>query len=369
MAKQRICTKCGSENYPGVKFCTNCGAKLKKPIYKRVWFWILIIIAVIAAKTSFDNYRDTKLDWEGDVVLSDMLPNPNSKRGDIHSNSDRSLSIDIMKFSPKQYSKYVSSCQELGFVIDEETGSNSFSAYNEDGYMLRLSYYESKEEMSISLNAPEKMETISWPQSGLAALLPAPKSTVGKINWDRDSGFCANIGNITKAEYSTYVDACSEAGFTVDYEKGDDYYRAYNDAGYYLSLNYSGGNVMRIEIEAQEESLEPTESAPAESEEPVKASPEPDNNATSTDELRPDFKAAMDSYEAFYDEYCEVMKQYNENPADIQILTKYTGMMSKLVEMNEAFDAWDQSELNKAELKYYLEVHNRVMQKIVDVAG
>lgn len=87
------------------------------------------------------------------------------------------------------------------------------------------------------------------------------------------------------------------------------------------------------------------------------------------DGMRPKFKEAMDSYEAFYDEYCEVMKQYSKNPTDIQTLTKYTGMMSKLIEMDEAFNAWNQNELNDAELKYYLEVQNRVMQKIVDVAG
>lgn len=87
------------------------------------------------------------------------------------------------------------------------------------------------------------------------------------------------------------------------------------------------------------------------------------------DGMRPEFKEAMDSYEAFYDEYCDLMEQYKEDPTNTQLLTKYTDMLSKAIEMNEAFDTWDQSELNKAELKYYLEVQNRVMQKIVDVAG
>ena len=37
------------------------------------------------------------------------------------------------------------------------------------------------------------------------------------------------------------------------------------------------------------------------------------------------------------------------------------------VEMDEAFQAWEDEDLNNEELKYYLEVNNRVMQMLVDV--
>ena len=45
--------------------------------------------------------------------------------------------------------------------------------------------------------------------------------------------------------------------------------------------------------------------------------------------IRPEFKEAMDSYEAFYTEYCEFMKEYNENPSDLALLAKYSDMISK----------------------------------------
>lgn len=41
-----ICKKCGIENDKKQKVCS-CGAKLSKPIYKRVWFIVLIAIVVI----------------------------------------------------------------------------------------------------------------------------------------------------------------------------------------------------------------------------------------------------------------------------------------------------------------------------------
>ncbi len=84
--------------------------------------------------------------------------------------------------------------------------------------------------------------------------------------------------------------------------------------------------------------------------------------------LRPKFKEAMDSYEAFYDEYCEFMKKYKANPTDLTLLTQYTTMLTKLSDMNAKFKAWKSEDLNAEELKYYLEVSNRVMQKMLEVA-
>ncbi len=99
---------------------------------------------------------------------------------------------------------------------------------------------------------------------------------------------------------------------------------------------------------------------------------EPDNpteGTTTTDGIRSEFKEAMDAYEAFYTEYCEFMKEYSENPTDLTLLAKYSDMLIKAEEMNEAFEEWDEDELNSEELKYYLDVNNRVMKMLVDVAG
>lgn len=109
---------------------------------------------------------------------------------------------------------------------------------------------------------------------------------------------------------------------------------------------------------------------------------EKDDNATSenvenknvntneelVDGMRPEFKDAMDSYEAFYDEYCDVMKKYAANPTDMEILTSYTEMLTKAVEMSEKFEVWDDNEMNDAELKYYLKVNNRVTKKLLNVS-
>ena len=87
------------------------------------------------------------------------------------------------------------------------------------------------------------------------------------------------------------------------------------------------------------------------------------------DGMRPEFKEAMDAYEAFYKEYCELLKKYTANPTDFSILGQYANMLTKADEVDKAFKKWDESDLNSEELKYYLDVNNRVLKMMVDVAG
>ncbi len=93
------------------------------------------------------------------------------------------------------------------------------------------------------------------------------------------------------------------------------------------------------------------------------------SGVTSTGEIRSEFKAAMDSYEAFYNEYFQILKQYKENPANISILSKYMELMGKLSDMDAKFKAWKNNSLNDAELKYYLEVNSRISKKLLEFAG
>ena len=87
------------------------------------------------------------------------------------------------------------------------------------------------------------------------------------------------------------------------------------------------------------------------------------------DGLGQEFKKAMDDYEAFYDEYCDFMKRYNENPYDLTLLLEYGELVAKAKTMDDSFESWDEDEMTDAELKYYLEVNNRVTQKLLDIAG
>ena len=84
--------------------------------------------------------------------------------------------------------------------------------------------------------------------------------------------------------------------------------------------------------------------------------------------LSPEFKQTMDDYEAWFDHYCEVMKKYEENPSDFELLSEMTDLLSEEATMLEEMEKMDESEMNAAELAYYLEVTARIEKKLLEVA-
>ena len=50
--KMMACKTCGEQIATSAKSCPKCGAKNKKPIYKKVWFWVAIVVIVIIIAAS-----------------------------------------------------------------------------------------------------------------------------------------------------------------------------------------------------------------------------------------------------------------------------------------------------------------------------
>lgn len=48
MAKLINCKSCGNEIASNAKTCPKCGAKNSKPFYKKIWFWVLVVIIIAA---------------------------------------------------------------------------------------------------------------------------------------------------------------------------------------------------------------------------------------------------------------------------------------------------------------------------------
>ncbi|MEE0928550.1 MAG: DUF6591 domain-containing protein [Acutalibacteraceae bacterium] len=81
-----------------------------------------------------------------------------------------------------------------------------------------------------------------------------------------------------------------------------------------------------------------------------------------------DFKAAMDGYEDFMDDYVAFMKKYQKNPGDLSLLADYTDFLTKYTQWVEDFEKWEDEDLNTAELAYYTDVQARVTKKLLEVA-
>ena len=82
-------------------------------------------------------------------------------------------------------------------------------------------------------------------------------------------------------------------------------------------------------------------------------------------------KEALDSYETFMDEYVAFMNRFETAEGDelFGLLTDYYAMLLRYEEMGDKLEALEEEDLNQAELAYYLEVTNRVTQKLLAAAG
>ena len=88
-------------------------------------------------------------------------------------------------------------------------------------------------------------------------------------------------------------------------------------------------------------------------------------------DIRPEVKEFLDAYEACMDEYVDFIQKYmNADPSSMtSMMGDYYRILTRYTEFAEKIDAYDESELTNAELAYYLEVTNRVSQKLLSVAG
>ncbi len=389
--KITACRKCHAPIEKGTKICPACGAKQKKPIYKRVWFIFLMIILIIggfgSVKNSIAKNKKEKIEWSS-VVLKDKLPEPASNIGKIIINDSDDLSMELSKLSESDYQEYIEECEAMGYTVESEKTGSRFYAFDEEGYELSMNFID--ETLYIDLSAPMELGSYSWPYSDLVALLPVPESTIGKISSDTSDHFYIYLGESSLDDFNSYVDTCAGIGFSVDYDRGEKYYNAEDEQGNALSVKYLGNNVMSIDLKKGEEEIETdseavseekekasetkqekTEDSKKKSETKKKESTSAESSSKDSDlvdGMHPEFKEAMDSYEEFMDEYCEFMEKYKDSDGtDIGMLADYTEYLSKYTEFVDSFDDWDEDEMNDAELAYYLDVQNRVNKKLLEV--
>ncbi len=391
------CSNCGAE-FEGA-FCPRCGkqtapfqstiqqpqnsgkkkTKKKKPVYKRWWFIAAIIIAAIIAISSIKTSVKQRLDWSK-TELCDVLPKPDSKRGEIISDSEDELNVNVFKVSDESYKKYVSECKEKGFTVDSESSGSNFSAYNQDGYKLEIHYYDN--EMKIYLNAPMSFSAISWPKSKIGKALPKPKTLKGNVISESEDTFSVYITDTSKDDYNEYIDTCADKGFNIDYGKDAVYYHAENKQGFSLEVRYEGNNLMKIYISApdddkdidddddwdEDEENETTEKETKKSTTAPKTT-SPKSSKSSTSGIRKEFKEAMDSYVEFIDEYVEFMKRFEESDgSDLKLISDYAKFTKKCSEMDEKFAEWEDDDLSTEEMAYYIDVQAKVSKKLLEIS-
>lgn len=314
--------------------------------------------------------------------LAQMLP-VMSVKCDMVSETSSSLSIRVSQGVDKgKYEAYVAECKERGFTIEAEESPDGYEAFNSDGYQLGLSYTDFSEPyISINLDAPKAIGDLAWPDYGLATLLPNPNKVKGEVANDSSSVFSAYIGDVSKDEYDTYVEACRQKGFTEDHSKYDDSYYAEDVRGNSLQVSFEGFNVMYVSVYAAHDAERgfaneqgsadvPASSEPEGGEQELEASPESETaeDQPSANAENGDFKKLMDDYEKFIDDYIAFMKKYQDEGAPASMLVDYGKMMADYGDWVAQIDAVDYDSLTAEEVDYANEVNLRVAQKLNDAA-
>lgn len=214
------------------------------------------------------------------------------------------------------------------------------------------------------------------------------------IEPDGGSQYYFRVTNFTDDEYEAYVEACKAAGFDDVHYEGDigtdnKMYLAYAlDRKYYLDIttNHEINAVdisCRIVDEPKTTETESTQATETEVTEATETESTENNTTTSTDtesstqtetavsstDIRPEFKEAMDSYEAFFDEYCEFMKKYNESDDTTSLLADYASYMVKYTDTMQKMNNISEDELTDAEVAYYTEVSARISAKLIEAGA
>ena len=83
-------------------------------------------------------------------------------------------------------------------------------------------------------------EALVWPSSGLFTEVPNPNAEYGKIGLDLEDSASVYVDQTTKEDWDNYVNACKEAGYTIDDIENDDSYSAYNEEGYQIDTTFNG---------------------------------------------------------------------------------------------------------------------------------
>ena len=85
--------------------------------------------------------------------------------------------------------------------------------------------------------------------------------------------------------------------------------------------------------------------------------------------IRPEFKEAMDSYEAFFDEYIAFMERYAgaDTTEMLDLLSDYTKYMTEYAEAMESLSELEEQEMSVDEAIYYMEVTTRITEKLWEI--
>lgn len=187
------------------------------------------------------------LNWSEHKVSS-ILPEPKSTVGVFLVENDESNEIVVSDSTKDDFTAYGDACKDAGFIIDSESNSESYAAYDENGNRVSISYNSGNKEMTINFEYSMEFKKIIWPTVGVGTLAPVPNSLSGNVAIDYDWSYAVYLENVTREEYEAYVQKCIDAGFDKDVSNYGDSVRADYSNDININVEYKGFNIMCVSV-------------------------------------------------------------------------------------------------------------------------
>ncbi|MBP5281288.1 MAG: hypothetical protein J6Z22_02185 [Lachnospiraceae bacterium] len=181
---------------------------------------VLVIVWFVALLNGGDSDdRDENKNWPK-YGLASEIPEMEGTI-DYSYSTDSNFTIRMKKVTVEEYQEYKQAVKDAGFVIDPEEDEYDYEAYNNDDKRVKLYYYKSDKSLSIDVYDAIPFISFKWPIGELAQEIPIPEADKMHIEHLDDTSLRIYVGDLTREEFTQYVFACQERGFTGSYEAGN----------------------------------------------------------------------------------------------------------------------------------------------------
>lgn len=154
MAKLIQCKTCSKEIASNSKNCPSCGAKNKKPFYKKIWVWIVVILVIGAIGSGGSDETEVTAAIEPEItqnqqteVVVESVPTEYKsalKKAILYSDTMSMSKVGIYDQLTSEYGEQFSQ-EAAQYAID-----NIVADWNENALKKAITYQET---MSMSPNA------------------------------------------------------------------------------------------------------------------------------------------------------------------------------------------------------------------------
>ena len=329
-AGMMFCKVCGAEIAQSAKACPHCGATNKKPFYRRTWV-ILVLVLIIVMGIIMCVLVSNSATRESSRYDSEQQPTSARRTSEGSFSSPAEASID----NPRH------TCGDIAFVLPANYEMDSKDQFKTVDGNAAIIFYEEVVDITDSSFRLYRKELL--------------ENLIKEIG---NSDFPFNPENISAAHYADCPACECEFNFSDNGASANGTLIIINNeiASKLVAVWFVYDNSAPYDYRSDFDNM-------------MASASREDASANRSPGVSTDFRAVMDGYESFFNEYIAFMQKFQDSDNAIAMMSDYMEFLNKYAETMEALEAIDTSDLSTEDMAYYLEVTNRIQQKLLRIVG